>query len=82
MGIRIYQQPDGQYAAYSTTVDNFLLEDASAEELEEWYVEQKVREAREQAEDDIKRMLVDADTDEHRVGGPASYEEAAERAGN
>lgn len=77
MGIRIYEQPDGQFAAYSTTVDDFLIEDATKDEIEEWYV----RRQEEQAREEIRERLGEAREGARPQGiAPGTYEEAVERA--
>ena len=49
MGRQIIQQPDGQFAVWSSIVNDFILEDATAGEIiEEW-----VQEKREQIEKDV-----------------------------
>lgn len=72
MGIRIFQQPDGQYAVLSSVVDDFLLEDATEEEVREWYIERR----KQRAEENVDEMLEDARDGTFVNNGPTSYEEA------
>lgn len=76
MGIRIFEQPDGQFAVYSSIVEDFIVEDATADEVREWYVEREKEKAREKVED----MLHNAEEGGYVGRGPENFEEAVERA--
>lgn len=75
MGIRVFQQPNGQFAVYSSIVEDFLVEDADEEDVREWYIERQ----KQQAEDKIEQMLEGAREGNHLANGPTSYAEAVNR---
>lgn len=51
----ILRQPDGLYCVFSTVVDDFLVYDASPEELWEWHRERAEQEARRQFDAALER---------------------------
>lgn len=64
-----YIQPNGEWAVYSTVAEEFVLEDATREEVLEFYLSQERRE--------IERMLDGVEDGSHRTR--LSYEEAVEQ---
>lgn len=48
MGHQIIVQPDGLLCVWSTVVDDFLLTDATGQELVDWYTQQAADKAREE----------------------------------
>lgn len=70
--IRIFEQGDGRYAVWSTVVETLLLENATEEEVREWYIEKRI----EQAERDIEQRLQRAGEPYEPDDGPGTYEEA------
>jgi len=77
MSHRILQRPDGDYAVWSTVVDDFIHEDMSAEELEAWYVEKEAQKAREHIQERIESWEGGSSPYPSNVG-PRTYEEAQE----
>jgi hypothetical protein len=65
MGQRIIQQPNGKYAVYSTIVDNFVLLDATREDL----IEDRVEECKRRATEEVDRVL-----SELKSGGRPYYQ--------
>lgn len=76
MSIRIIQQPNGKFAAYSSVVEDFLVEDATEEGLEEWYLERQ----EERARGTIRSKVEKAEEGSYKTPGPTTYEEAKQRA--
>jgi hypothetical protein len=60
MGRQIIKQPNGKYAQWSSIVDDFVMLDASPENIiEDW-----VDDARKRITDDVRRIVDELDTDE------------------
>lgn len=57
MGKQIIEQPNGQYAIFSSDSDEFVLLNASREEVAEFLVSRAVRDAKERAERDVEEMF-------------------------
>lgn len=47
MGRQIIKQPDGKFCVWSTIVDDFIIVDATPEEIIEIYIEEKSEEIKE-----------------------------------
>jgi len=47
MGHQIIKQPDGRLAVFSSVVDDWIIHDASPQELEDYYAEKAAEKARE-----------------------------------
>lgn len=62
----IYKQPNGLYAIWSSIVDNFVLLDATPEDLVRNFMEVFERDIREM----VKHRLIDLE-----VGGPETWED-------
>lgn len=45
MGLQIIRQPDGRYAVWSSIVDALLVEDATREDVAEWFARRAHAEA-------------------------------------
>lgn len=56
MGHQIIKQPDGRYAVFSSFTDQWVMWDATAEDLERYYAEKASNEARERTRDLIGRI--------------------------
>jgi hypothetical protein len=57
MGHQVIRQPDGQLAVWSTVVDDFVIFDATTEEIAEHYAEEARKKAREDWAEACKRAL-------------------------
>ena len=47
MGRQIIKQPDGKFCVWSTIIDDFIIVDATPEEIIEIYIEEKSEEIKE-----------------------------------
>lgn len=79
MGHSVIKQPNDKYAIFSSIVDDFIVTDATKDELIEFYVEG----AREEITDRFDRMFEFYDagqTPPRYAGGPSmTWEEAIDR---
>lgn len=57
MGHQVIQQPDGLLCVWSTVVDDFIIVDASPDELSDYYAEDAAQRARETTERIVKEVL-------------------------
>jgi cell division protein FtsB len=76
---QIIRQPDGLLAVFSTGVDDWIIEDATAEELGEYYAERAAKEARESALETAQAVL-DGRAREKYYQFTMTYEEACKQA--
>lgn len=74
MGDRIFRQPDGRYAVFSSVVDGFTMFNCTAENIVTYYVEKATIEAKRLAAQAIER----ADTASYFRLGPQSWEEGVQ----
>ena len=49
MGRQIAKQPNGLYAVWSSVVDDFIVEDATEEEIRNWWIKDAIEDATERA---------------------------------
>lgn len=61
MARRIVRQPDGLLSVWSTIVDNFIITDATEEQLLEELLEEAVQKERERIKRDIENARTDYD---------------------
>lgn len=59
MGQQIIKQPDGKLAVFSSVTDNFIVVDATPDELVEWRAEEAAEKAREQTRRELEHVLAD-----------------------
>lgn len=71
---KIVQQPDGRWAVYSTVVEDFVLEDASRDEV----LEHEGERARERRVEQVERLM---DEHEGATSRGETYADLEERAG-
>jgi len=74
MELKVLTQPDGRYALWSTRVDGVVLEDATRQEIVDYYLRKKPDGTAEA----IERLVDRADERSTAQPGPRSYEEAPE----
>lgn len=68
MGKRVYKQPDGQLAIFSTVTGTWIVSDATPEEIIEEFVAQAAHDARREASRVVDHVL--ADEPEKAYGRP------------
>lgn len=77
MGHLIQKTGEDQYRVWSTVVDGFVIEEATAKELEEWYVAKAIKAERERVQARIAEANdpVEAarDAQRFRLPPPGSY---------
>jgi hypothetical protein len=74
MARAILKQPNGLWCLFSSIVDDFIVEDASMDELKQWMYEEAVFYAKQ----NVDRSLEEAELG-MRIGlGPSTYEQAKE----
>lgn len=56
MGLQIIQQPDGRYAVWSSVVDDFVVIDASVDQVIEFYVSRAAEEERRYVRNVVKAL--------------------------
>lgn len=59
MGHQIIKQPDGKLAVFSTGVDDWIIQDATADELVEYYATRAAEDARRSARETCNEVLAD-----------------------
>ena len=57
MGRQVIKQPDGRFALWSTIVDDFIVLDATPEELVDFAVNEAAKKARENVEDILYHLM-------------------------
>jgi hypothetical protein len=59
MGHQIIKQPDGRLAVFSSVVDDWIIRDATQQELEDHYAEEAAKKAREDTRHICEAVLAD-----------------------
>jgi hypothetical protein len=57
MGHQIIKQPDGKLAVFSSGTDTWILSDATAADLEDYYAERAAEDARRSARETLEHVL-------------------------
>lgn len=78
MGQQIIKQPDGRLAVWSTVVDDWVIFNATPEELLDYYAEEAAQEARRQTQRALDAVLAD-DPKQVYYQWAMTFEEAEER---
>jgi hypothetical protein len=81
MAHQIIRQPDGRLATFSSNVGDWVVYDATPEELEDYYAERAAQEARERARETITAVLAGEARTKY-LQFTMTYEEACEEAGH
>jgi len=74
MQLKVLTQPDGRYALWSTRVDGVVIEDATREEVVDYYLDKKP----DGTADEVERLVDRADERSRTRPGSRCYEEAPE----
>ena len=77
---QIIRQPDGRLAVFSTGVDDWIIADATSEELGDYYAERAAKDARKSALDTCDKVL-SGNARKVYYQFAMTYEEACETAG-
>jgi hypothetical protein len=75
MGQQVIKQPNGSYAVWSSIVDNFILLNASKEEIVEYYIARESKRVKELVDELVER----ADNPDSGNQFTLSYESALDR---
>lgn len=76
MGTQIIEQPDGRLAVFSTITDSFEMQDATNEEVIDYFVQQAAEETRERVTAMVAKVRDPEKRPYHQFGLP--YERAVE----
>jgi hypothetical protein len=74
---KVVQQPDGQWAVYSTVIEDFVVEDASREEV----LEVEGERAKQQRVEQVERVMAEHEGATSRGETYADLRERADNAG-
>ena len=77
MGRQVVKQPDGNFAIWSSVVDDFILGDATEEEIREFWIKESLYRALEKAKEDMDESFETIKKYGHDTWGQ-TYEEYIE----
>lgn len=58
MGRQIAKQPNGLYAVWSSIADDFIVEDATEEEIRNWWIKDAIEDATERANKSLNDSFI------------------------
>lgn len=77
MGHQIIKQPDGKLAVFSSFIDDWIIQDATPEELLDYYAEKAAKDARTSTQQVLDAVLADRPRDVY-YRSAMTFEEAEE----